>query len=50
MLDAGADVDQLWEDDTTPLIFSCQLGSLDSIQLLIQAGADVNQPNSKGMI
>jgi len=51
LIEAGADVNLLTKDyfENTPLILAGYDGNLDTIKLLVDAGADVSIENSQGM-
>ena len=51
LIEAGADVNLLTEDyfENTPLIIAGYTGNLDTIKLLVDAGANVSIENSEGM-
>jgi ankyrin repeat protein len=40
LLAAGADVDKAQDDGRTPLILFCQLGPLEVVEMLLDAGVD----------
>lgn len=43
------DINQTDDDDWTPLYYAIESGSLKTVQLLVQAGADVNIQNKYGV-
>src|SRR5581483_2561078 len=47
LLDEGHHADEA-DNSWTPLIWAARSGSLDAINLLLDAGADVNRPGSTG--
>ena len=51
LIEAGADINLLTKDyfENTPLILAGYDGDLDTIKLLVDAGADVSRENSEGM-
>lgn len=49
LLDSGNDVNEGdWDRDATPLHLACAKGNLETIELLIDYGADVNRRNKYG--
>ena len=48
LIDAGADVNKMNEDDHAPLMTAAATGRLDMVEALLTNGADVSQINSSG--
>ena len=48
LLDAGADVDALCEEDVTPLMYAAHGGHVKVMKLLIDRGADVKKTDREG--
>ena len=49
LLQAGADVNQVQKDGSTPLTIACERGRTDVVKMLLaHDGVDVNQANKNG--
>jgi len=48
LIEAGIDVNQILEDDETPLMIAAHHGNLELVQMLVNAGANVNALPSSG--
>jgi ankyrin repeat protein len=48
LLEAGADINIVTNDDQTPLYIAAQQGQMAVARVLIQAGADVNAATNDG--